>query len=715
MEELELLEEETEKAPKDKAEREDRFDRKDAVRGPVHFYMLWPFILIPFLAGLNVWIYLIRVPAGIVMSAFILIYTIVVAVLYFYNRNKVAAELIAFARRFGYAQSELVRNMSTPYTVIFPNGRILWMNRAFMRLLDPSVKAKPGRALVTVFPELGSTLFPLPDSDRKITHVSHGDRQYRVEIVLVDETKVKLPGISEKKTSPDGFYAIYLFDETDLVRYVRENAEERLVTGLIYIDNFDEIMDQVEESRQSLLVALADQKITRFFAKVDGIAKKMETDKYFVIFKEKYYHDLKRDGFTILDDVKTINVGNEIPLTISIGLGLQGKNYNEEYGFARAAIDMALGRGGDQVVVKNQDQTIYFGGKSAGNARATKVRARVKAESLRDFMIHSGNIIVMGHQMADVDCFGAFMGINRIAKTLGKELHILLNDVNISTKPLLDRFRESRDYSERLFIGRETALDMARDQDTLVIVVDTNRASRVECEELLHMGRDIVLFDHHRQSEDSITGTSLSYVEPFASSTCEMIAEVMQYIDTELKMTPLEADSLYAGIIIDTNNFLTKTGVRTFEAAAYLRRCGADVIRVRKLFRDSKDSYQARAEVVRRAQIYRDHFAISTFPDLDVDSPTIIGAQAANELLNIEGIQASFVLTEYKGKIYVSARSIDEVNVQLIMEQMGGGGHMSTAGTQIQHTDMKEAVASLKMIIDRALEKGEIGETETGR
>lgn len=381
--------------------------------------------------------------------------------------------------------------------------------------------------------------------------------------------------------------------------------------------------------------------------------------------------------------------------------------YAVGYNFARVAIDLALARGGDQAVVKNCKGISYYGGKREQMSKNTRVKARVKAEALREFMIAKDRVIVMGHKMTDVDSFGAAIGIYRAAAAMEKKVNIVLNDISMTLRPLYEAFKNNTAYPENLFVNSYEAEELA-DENTMVVVVDTNKPKMTECERLLKLTKTIAVLDHHRQSDEVIENAVLSYIEPYASSACEMVAEVLQYIGDDLKLTSMEANSLYAGILVDTNNFVARTGVRTFEAAAYLRRCGADITYVRKLLRDDMLSYRAKAAIISSAEVYRDVFAIARGERLNIESPTIIGAQAANELLDIEEIKASFVLTEYNGKIYVSARSIDEVNVQIIMERMGGGGHINTAGAQFEHTDMERAIDALKNTINIMIEEGDI-------
>ena len=413
---------------------------------------------------------------------------------------------------------------------------------------------------------------------------------------------------------------------------------------------------------------------------------------------------MRENKFVILQDVKTVNIGNEMAVTLSIGLGYSGATFAENYDYARIAIDLALARGGDQVVIKEGENISYFGGKTQQVEKATRVKARVKAHALREFIESRDKVMVMGHRQSDTDSFGAAIGIYRAARVLGKRAYIVINEVTSSVRPMKACFEDNPAYETDMFLTSEQAVELI-DQNTVLVVVDTNRPSYTECPELLKRTSTIVVLDHHRQTNEQITNAILSYIEPYASSACEMVAEILQYFDEGLKIKAVEADCLYGGIIIDTNNFTSKTGVRTFEAAAFLRRCGADVTRVRKMFRSDMSEYKAKAEAVRHAQLYHG-FAISVCPNEHIESPTIVGAQAANELLNINGVRASIVLTDYQHKTYVSARSIDEVNVQVMMERLGGGGHMNMAGAQLD-CGVEEAIEIVKHTIDKLHEEGE--------
>ena len=483
--------------------------------------------------------------------------------------------------------------------------------------------------------------------------------------------------------------------------------DQKLVAGLIYLDNYDEALESVEEVRRSLLTALIDRKISKYIAAMNGIVKKIEKDKYFFVVKQQYMAKIQEERFSILEDVKTVNIGNDMAVTLSIGIGMNGDNYSQNYDYARTSIDMALGRGGDQAVVKDADKIQYYGGKAQQMEKTTRVKARVKAHALRELMENKDRLLIMGHRLADIDSFGAAVGIYRIAVSMNKKANIVVNEVTSSVRPMMDRFLGNSEYPEDMFLTGAKAAELV-DSGTMLVVVDVNRPSITDEPPLLRMVKTIVVLDHHRTSSEIIDNAVLSYVEPYASSACEMVAEVLQYIADGIRVRPPEADAMYAGIVIDTQNFTNQTGVRTFEAAAFLRRSGADITRVRKLFRENMKDYQAKAEAVRAAEVYMDAFAISVCPAEGLESPTIIGAQAANELLEIKGIKASVVLTDYNGIIYLSARSIDEVNVQVMMEKLGGGGHRTIAGAQMQGVTIDEAKLRLKDVIKKMLEEGEV-------
>lgn len=672
------------------------------VTGQLKTYLAWPILLSLFLICGNLGVAVVSPVGGAVLLPFTLCYLAAAVWVMFYRKNRLMGGLVEFAAQYSQAQRQMFDDMEIPYGLADENGRFIWMNRAFQEVLG--TRKLPQKTIPELFPEISKE--QLAAEEGRQAHISYGDRQFRVDFrpVYLDgaETDIHIPVENGQKT-----LTVYLIDETENLRYLQQITDEKMVAGLMYLDNYEEALESVEEVRRSLLTALIDRKINKYVNSVDGVVRKTEKDKYFFMFKQKYMRQLEEERFAILEEVKDVNIGNEMAVTVSIGIGMNGDSYNQDFEYARIAIDMALGRGGDQAVVKDGSRIQYYGGKSQQLEKATRVKARVKAHALRELMETKDRMLIMGHKLGDIDSFGSSVGIFRIATALNKKAHIVINEVTTSVQPMLSRFKNNPEYPDDMILTGAQAAELV-DNNTMLVVVDVNRPSITDAPELLQMVKTIVVLDHHRQSSEIIKNAVLSYVEPYASSACEMVAEVLQYIVDGIKLRATEADAMYAGIVIDTQNFTNQTGVRTFEAAAYLRRNGADVTRVRKLFRDNLEEYKARAAAITSAEVYREAFSIGVCPAEGLQSPTIVGAQAANELMDIKGIKASVVLTNYHNKIYVSARSIDEVNVQVMMEQLGGGGHRTIAGAQLEGATIEEAKQQVKKVIDSMLEKGEI-------
>ena len=659
------------------------------------------------LAVVDVLVYMLDYRAGLVVTAFLIFYFAIALSMMLYNKPVIMNELISFATQYGQIQRRLLRDLELPHALLDDAGKIIWTNIAFERLTHQEKGYR--KSISTLFPTITKDILPGQGKDDEIecqVEYENGNFVAKLKKISLKEM-AENSNIIEAKGYEGYLIAIYLFDETALQIALKEVDDQSLAVALIYLDNYEEALESVEEVRRSLLIALIDRKVNKYIAALDGICKKLEKDKYLVIMRKEAATHLQESRFDILEDVKTVNIGNEMAVTISIGMGLNGLSYAQNYEFARNAIDIALGRGGDQAVVKIPENVIYYGGKSQQMEKSTRVKARVKAHALREIISVKDEVYVMGHRMGDVDSFGASVGIYRIAEALDKKAHIVLNDVTSSMQPMVEMFRDNDDYAEDMIINSQLALETVGNNAVLV-VVDVNKPSITECPELLKRCKSIVVLDHHRQGTEIIENATLSYIEAYASSACEMVSEILQYISDDLRLRSEEADCMYSGIMIDTNNFMTKTGVRTFEAAAFLRRNGADVTRVRKLFRDDAAEYKAKADAVSQAEIYRRFYAISVCTGEDVASPTVVGAQAANELLNIKGIRASFILTRYNGIIYISARSIDEVNVQVIMERMGGGGHLNIAGAQLENGTIEEGIESIKRTLDAMIAEGEL-------
>lgn len=668
-----------------------------------HWY--WCVVMLIFLLGLTAVIFYIDTLAGCVVAGFSAVLYLILLGLDFYFRPRVLQELIEFANHYAGLQKDMLQEFDIPYGLTEPDGKMLWMNDRLMELTEKRENCH--KNISTLIPGLEISAFP-EDQQEYMTEVEYKDRTFRVTMrrLMLDEL-LDASEVTDRILEHSYIVALNFQDITELSHLQKENHEQKQVVGLLYMDNYDEVMESVEDIRRSMLEALVDRRITKYVSTVGGICKKLEKDKYLLVTNRKGLEQMESDRFSVLEDVKTVNIGNSIHVTISIGIGLESGGYCQDYEAARGAMEMALARGGDQVVVKEGNKIQYFGGKTQRAEKNTRVRARVKAQALYELISTRDRVIVMGHKITDIDSLGAAVGVCRAALHAGKHAHIVLGDINSSIRSWVNLLKESGDYEENLFITHNQAIEMTN-QNTIVVVVDTNRPSMAECEEILYLTKSIVVIDHHRQTTEKIEHASLSYIEPSASSACEMIAEILQYYEEGVRPRPYEADCMYAGIVIDTNNFVAKTGSRTFEAAAYLRKNGADVTRVRKAFRNDMDTYKARAEAVRHAETFMDVYAISICPSRGLESPNVVGAQAANELLNIIGVKASFVLTEYNGKIFISARAIDEVNVQIIMERMGGGGHMNIAGAQLPGVTVEEARDQLKAVLKQMTEEGAI-------
>ena len=679
-------------------------DEKRKVRGSFRIYLQWPLFLSVLMVLLTAAVGAVSLRAGIIVSFFTLIYIGIALWLYFSRRKGILGGLIAFSQAYDQSKSKFLEEMLVPYCVADITGRILWMNQEMGAILGDDKAAI--RNITQMFPDITKEMLATGGETVSI-HSAFKDKKYRVDMKEIHTEEAQAAasqcGLDEGNSLVT---AIYLIDETQMLLYKQQINDQKLVAGLIYLDNYDEALESVEEVRRSLLTALIDRKISKYISSMNGIVKSIEKDKYFFVIKQQYIARMQEERFSILEDVKTVNIGNDMAVTLSIGIGMNGESYAQNYEYARTSIDMALGRGGDQAVVKCGQKIQYYGGKAQQLEKTTRVKARVKAHALRELLETKDCLLIMGHKIGDIDCFGAAIGMYRIASALNKKAHIVINEVTSSVRPMMERF-ETGDYPKDLFLTGSEAADIV-DNNTALVVVDVNRPSITEEPDLLKLVKTIVVIDHHRQSSEIITNATLSYVEPYASSACELVAEILQYVADSIRIKSPEADAMYAGIVIDTNNFTNQAGVRTFEAAAFLRRNGADVTRVRKLFRDSMEDYKARAEAVRQAEVYKKYFAISVCPAEGVESPTVVGAQAANELLDIVGMKASVVLTPYEGKIYISARSIDEVNVQVMMEKLGGGGHRTIAGAQLPGATVEEAKEKVKGVIDMMLEKGEI-------
>ena len=676
------------------------------LEGMLRLYLKWPLFLSILFIIMDIQLFVINRRIGVIGAVYCVIFILITLILNFFGKKGIRRDLVQFAENYGKMQMNMIKEMDIPYAVLSEEGQLLWGNDKFLRVIVNKKAAR--RSITNIFPEITQNILPkLPEP--KEAHVQAGERYYRCVMNLIVDSGSSVGGEEElafdQMLDTKRIIAMCLYEETEVINLEKVREAENLVVGLLYIDNYDELIDSIDEVRQALTMALIDRKVNKYMQSIDAISKKLEKDKFFFAFKQKYLDGLMSSRFSILEEIRNINLGNDQSATISIGIGVGKGTYMERYEWARGAMDLALGRGGDQAVVKNGEKEQFFGGKRVQIERNTRVKARVKAHVLKELIEGKERVVVMGHSIGDVDSFGACVGIYRIAKTLNRKAHIVVDEVNSSVKPIMERFY-SKDYESDLLIDGEEAKELV-DESTLLVIVDVNKGSYTECPDLIDMAQSVVVIDHHRQAGDAITKALLFYIEPYASSACEMVAEISQYIGNGLRLRPAEAEAMYAGIMIDTNYFTDKAGVRTFEAMAYLRRSGADVVRVRKLFREDINEYKIKAAAIQDTELYLGEYAIAESLAEGVESPTVLGAKIANSLLDINGVKASFVLTKYNGKIYISARSIDELNVQVMMERLGGGGHINMAGAQLKDMSMEEAKAIIRETIDNMITEGE--------
>lgn len=701
-------------------ERKKVMNEKRRIDNTYERYLEIPLYMIALFVVMTVCLFFVKVFAGVIAAVATAVYTVISVLSFVRYRASTRARFVEFAMEHGKMQKELLREFPMPYALLDKTGRIVWVNDEFAKITETSKRKLMKLTAMQVFEDITPEM--IPDDDTVINgNIVYGERDYKVEIKSVvlgasrvqesladsgDNVQRDEAQLSSYEESD--YLAMYLFDMTDINRLTRENQEQKLVAGLIYLDNYDEIFDGLEEVRHSLLIALVDRKINKYMANVDAIVKSLEKDKYMFVMPQKYLPQLKESKFALLDEVKAINIGNDLPLTLSISLGTDYNTFIENFEAARSAMELALGRGGDQAVIKSADRITYYGGKSQGTEKSTRVKARVKTLAFKELLETKEKVIIMAHRNPDMDAFGAAIGVYRMVTSMDKKAHIVINEVSSAISPIYSNFTSNGIYGDDMFINNDQALEMIN-ADTMLVIVDVNNPVITECEELISYAKSVVVFDHHRQTKDVVANATLSYIEPFASSTCEMIAEMLQYMDEKIKLRPSEADAMYAGILIDTDNFLTKTGVRTFEAAAYLRRSGADVMRVRKMFRSDIETYRQRADGVRCAEMVLGSFAISVFePKEGSESPIVLTAKVANELLNIAGVRASFVIVQMGRNVRISARAIDDVNVQIIMEKMGGGGHANVAAAECENTTADAVKAELIRVLEEMYKEGDI-------
>lgn len=576
-----------------------------------------------------------------------------------------------------------------PLIITDKNGVLLWYNQRFSLIINKENVI--GKNISEVINDLNPK--HLYDSNKKVfNNIKLQDKYF----------DIYTSAIEANDSNTDSVVLLYLYDVTENVELKKAIESNRETVMLVEVDNMDEVLKSTEDDKKPLLIAEIERTINGYAQSISGMIKKYSSSKYIVVVQDKYVEKEMEKKFSILDSMREITMGNKLAVTLSIGVGRGAETPLENENLAVAAKELALGRGGDQVVVKKGEKLEFYGGKTKEVEKRTKVRSRVIAHSLLNLISESSKVFIMGHVNPDIDCLGSAVGLYSTVKSLNKECYIILNNSNNSIQLVLEKLEEDKSYRET-FIDSNECMNLI-DENSLLILVDVHNKSYVQNMSIVEKIQRLVIIDHHRKSTDFIEGALLSYIEPYASSTSELVTEMLQYMIDKPKLKSIEAEALLAGICVDTKNFYFKTGVRTFEAASFLRKLGADTLDVKKLFADNLDTYLKRAEIIKSSKV-TNNIAIAVCPP-DIED-TVLAAQAADELLNITGIQASFVFVKIEDEILISGRSLGSINVQLILESLGGGGHMTMAGTRLKDITMSEAQEMLQNAIDKYLREGE--------
>lgn len=608
------------------------------------------------------------------------------------KNKKWARYLEDLSDEFDSATKHAIFNMPFPLVLIDEMGAITWYNTPFLELMveDDILNER----IYDLVPGLSMEDIIKQEEDDPL-NLKYGNKYYKVYPNKVD---------SKKNNIKRNIIMLYWVDNTEYVVLSETYKYEKNIVGLIYVDNYDDVKNSTPDINKPLVLAEIDKNINAYFSNYKGIVRKYESDKYLIVTDYAALEEIESKKFDILDKMRELNIGNTIPITLSLGMCSIGETPLQSYENAKAAIDLALGRGGDQAVLRTEKSFEFYGGKSKAMEKRNKVKARVIGYALRQLIDQTDKVFVMGHKNSDMDSLGAGIGILRAIKNRNREGYLIINGENPSIRNILERLRQEQPTIMERLIDQNKAQDLI-DKNSLIIVVDNHKPSFTEAPELLDLVDKVVVIDHHRRGAEFFKDPVLTYIEPYASSTSELVTEVLSYMGENTNLTKFEAEALLAGITVDTKNFSFQTGARTFEAAAALKRAGADTTIVKQLFRDDIGTFVNKAEVIRSAKIVFNTIAIGRF-ETQMEDSLLIAAQAANELLNINNVEASFVLSNIGNKIHISGRSIGNISVQLIMERMGGGGHLTSAGTQLSGMNMDQAEELLKENIDNYLKEG---------
>ena len=585
---------------------------------------------------------------------------------------------------FKLKTDETILDFPLPAVIITKNGEILWNNNELEMLFKGINKQRYMENLIKELDAEYDSKFRAIDKELSIH-----DKHFRVLGNLVN--------LKKRGNEREQALMLYFIDRTEYYRLFRMYDDAKDTIGIIMIDNYDELMQGTNDTDKPQLLASIEMKLREWFAFTGGILVKLDRNRFLILFEKKYIKVFSNAKFEILDTIKDISFSNKIPVTLSIAIVVEDGTKNEKFQNAISTIDVALGRGGDQAVIKKDGKYEFFGGKSKEIEKTTRVKSRVVAQALKELIIESKNVVIVGHKNADADCLGAAMGIYRLAKYNGKEAYVVFNNFGIALKELYERLSKIDEYKNAL-LPEDEIMPKVNDQ-TLLVVVDTHKMELVDAQSIVEKANKIVIIDHHRRSTDDIIANPvLTFHEVYASSASELVTEIIQYSEEKVTLTKEEAECLYAGILTDTKNFTQKTGVRTFEAAAYLKKTGIDVAGINKAFQNDVDTYVAIADVIRNCELISNKVAIAVCPK-GLENQVQITAQAADELLNLNGIESSFVLCEYENKVHISGRSNGNLNVQIILEKFGGGGHMMIAGAQVEGKTIEEVKEMLIEVI----------------
>jgi c-di-AMP phosphodiesterase-like protein len=610
------------------------------------------------------------------------------------NKNKELAKYIeGLSNTFDSAAKHAIFNMPFPLAFIDDLGVVTWYNTPFLELIGGGDILN--RSISELVPAFNMTELSKKKENEALA-IRYQEKCFKVLPNFID---------GRGSFSKGNVTMLYWVEDTEYQNLKETYIDEKTIVALINVDNYDDVKNSTPDTHRPMVLAEIDKLVNYYFGQYNGLVRKYENDKYLVLVNHFGLEEIKAKGFDLLDQTRVLAMGNTIPITLSIGACQAGKNLLESYRNANAAIDIALGRGGDQAVVNIGNSFDFYGGKSKALEKRNKVKARVIGDALRQLIDQSEVVFVMGHKNPDMDSIGSSIGIMRAVEDRKKKAFLVLNGENPSIRNLMERLRlEAPEFVDKIISG-DAAMDLIDEKD-LMIVIDNHKPSLTEAPELLGKTNKVVVIDHHRRGAEFIKDPVLVYLEPYASSTSELVTEVLTYMSDEINLTKFESEALLAGIMVDTKNFSFQTGVRTFEAASVLKRAGADTIVVKQLFRDDYSTFMGRAEVVRSAKIVYDRIAIGRLEATTVDS-ILIAAQAANELLNINNVEASFVLSKLDDKVHISGRSLGNISVQLILEKLGGGGHLTSAGAQVEKLSMDGAEKLLLDIIGKFLKEGE--------